>query len=265
MTNARAYKKTALSPLEQRIYFAARNARDGVIALEIIRSWRLTDDRTLLSTISRMTKKGWLIRLRRGYYLVTEPSAQAIKDVFRISTYCFPGYNAFSAALYIHGLADMVPFGIYVATRNESGSKTFGSYTIRAVALKERYGGATSVRGYVVSTIPKTIYDCLTHPELAGGYPAVLKAIHEAKLTDDDREELLRYAEISGSRSFYQRLGYLLDILPRKNTAIKRMIRLCLQKVGPVVHLYGRRSGRFIPKWRIVDNVGKTELLSWWY
>src|SRR5271157_2455669 len=136
MTNA------TLSPLEQRIYFATRNARDGVVFLEILDSLRLTDKRTLLFALSKMAKKGWLMRLRKGIYLVSEPGTAAITDPFAISTYVFPGYNAFSSALYVHKLTDMVPFEISVATRNESRIKRIGGYTFRAVALKKRYGGS---------------------------------------------------------------------------------------------------------------------------
>jgi predicted transcriptional regulator of viral defense system len=254
-----------LSPLEQRIYFAIRNAKDGVVFLEILESLRLTGKNTLLFVLSKMTKKGWLMRLRKGVYLITEPNAQAMKDPFAISTYIFPGYNAFSSALYVHGLSDMVPFEIFVATRNESKKKTVGEYTFRAVALKRRYGGSENKDGIIVSTRAKTIYECIIHPELAGGFPQILKAIHDSKLSEAEWDELLYYATKFETAAFSQRLGYLLDLLPKKNKAIRRMISTCMRKVASKVYLYKRRNGVLVSKWKIIDDVGKEELLSWWY
>ncbi|NYZ60328.1 hypothetical protein H0O01_01370 [Candidatus Micrarchaeota archaeon] len=256
---------TTLSPLEQKIYFAAKNARDGVVSLEMVRSWNLTDEKSLLVILSRMAKKGWLLRLRKGIYLVSEPPAPAIRDIFVVSTYCFPGYNAFSSALYLHGLTDMVPFEVLVATRHESGVKTFGQYTVRAVALKDRFMGSMLQQGRVVSTAPKTIYDCLTHPELGGGHTQIMKAIHEANMDESGWKELFYYAEKFESHAFYQRLGYLLSLLPKKSRATKGAIRLCAQKAKSNIYLSGRGKGAYIPEWKLIDNVGKEALLSWWY
>ena len=254
-----------LSPLEQKVYFAAKNAKDGVVSLEMVSSWNLTDKKSLLVILSRMAKKGWLLRLRKGIYLVSEPPASAITDMFTVSTYCFPGYNAFSSALYLHGLTDMVPFEVLVATRHESGVKTFGQQSVRAVALKERFMGSTLHEGHFVSTLPKTIYDCLIHPELGGGHTQIMKAIHEANMAETGWKELFYYSKKFEKSAFYQRLGYLLSLLPRRSKATKGAIRICSKMVRSKIHLYGRGKGVYIPEWKIIDNVGREALLSWWY
>jgi predicted transcriptional regulator of viral defense system len=258
-------KTATLSPLEQKIYFAAMDAKDGVIFLDIIESWKLTDKNTLLSTLSKMTKKGWLIRLRKGVYLISKPGSFAIKDAFVVSTYIFPGYNAFSSALYLHRLTDMIPFEIYIATRNENGTKRFGEYTFRAIALKERYGGNERKENIIVSTKAKTFYDCLIHPDLGGGFPQIIQAIYEAKLSEAEWKEFLYYANKYEKSAFFQRLGYLLELLPVKTKAITEVIAICRKKILSKVYLYKRRKGTLDSKWKIVDDVGKEKLLSWWY
>jgi predicted transcriptional regulator of viral defense system len=252
-----------LSPLEQKIYFAAKEAKDAVIFLEIIRSWEVADDNTLLFTLSNMCKKGWLKRLRKGVYLVSKPGDDSIPDPFLVSTYIFPGYNAFSSALYLHGLSDVLPFEIIVATRTESGKKELGQYSFRAVALKERHIGSMLLNNYRVSTIPKTIYDCLLSPDFCGGYQNVLKAINDAQMSQVEWSELFYYAGLFEGASFYQRLGYLLDILPKRKP--EDAISICLKHVKSNIYLHGRKKGKFISKWKLIDNVGKDTLLSWWY
>ncbi len=257
-------KEVSLTPLEQKIYFAAKEAKDSVITLEIIKSWKLADDKTLRLIVHNMQKKRWLMGLKRGVYLVTDPSEYAIPDPFIVSTYLFDGYNAFSSALYIHKLTDMVPFNVYVATKNKKQIKIIGEYSFEALPLGKRAFGSCRFNNYVVSNIPKTIYDCLHKPLLAGGLRAVLKAIYEANMKNEEWKEFLYYAKIE-KNAFYQRLGYLLDILPKKSPPIKEIINLCKKYIHSITHLLGRSSGKYIKKWKIIDNVGKEKLLSWWY
>lgn len=254
-----------LSPLQQKIYHAAKNAKDGVIFLEIIESLELTDKNTLLSTLSKMCKKNWLIRLRNEVYLVCKDGLPIISDPFVISTYIFKGYNAFSSALYLHKLTDMIPFEVIVATKHESGKKTIGEYSFRATALKKRYLGTTTHNDYKTSTVAKTIYDCLKRPEIAGGYPTIVKAIYEAKLNKKQWEEFFYYVKKFEKAAFYQRLGYLLDILPKKSVETKKTITRCLKKVKSKVYLSKRKRGKYNQKWKLIDNIGKKTLLSWWY
>lgn len=258
-------KTATLSPLEQRIYFAVRNAGEGVFTLDIMRSLKLAGDGTLLFTLSNMVKKGWLTRLRKGVYLVSEPSGSVIKDAFLIATYVFPGYVAFSSALYVHKLVDVMPFEVQVATRSESGVKQIREYAFRAIPIGERHFGSERKEGRIVSTIAKTIYDCLTHAELGGGYPQILKAIYEAKLSKEQWKELFYYAEKFEPNAFYQRLGYLLSIMPRKNKQMQAAIKKCRKKTKSKIYLFKRRKGKYVPEWKLVDDVGKEELISWWY
>ncbi|MDO8554869.1 MAG: hypothetical protein Q7S22_08720 [Candidatus Micrarchaeota archaeon] len=46
-----------LSSLEQKLCFAARNSKHGVIFLDIIDSWQLTDYGIILFTLSKMIKR----------------------------------------------------------------------------------------------------------------------------------------------------------------------------------------------------------------
>lgn len=254
-----------LSPLEQKIYFAARNAKEGVILLELMYSWNLTDRKTLLVALSSMVKKGWMTRLRKGVYLVGEPGFGTLLSPFVTATYIFPGYIAFSSALYAHKLIDNVPFEVQVATRNERGIKQMGQYSFRAIPIGKKHIGSEKKDGYTISTIPKTIYDCLVQSELAGGYPQILKAISEARLSESEWKEVMRYAKRFEKSAFFQRLGYILGIMPKKNKAIQRLIAECKKKVRSKIYLYKRRNGRYVRQWKLVDDIGKEELLSWWY
>ena len=258
-------KNETLTPLEQKIYFAAKDAKNSIITLEIIKSWKIAKDNTLRLVLFNMQKKGWFFRLKRGIYLVTEPNQQAIPDPFIVSTYIYNGYNSFSSALYIHKLTDVVPFNVYVATRNKNNKKEIGQYSFQALSLGKRAFGSIFYNGYLVSSIPKTIYDCLHKPLLAVGFPTVLKAIYESSMDEKQWDEFLYYVKKFEKNAFYQRLGYLLSILPKKTKAMNLIIRTCKRHVHSNTYLLGRKWGIYIKDWKVIDNVGKKTLLSWWY
>lgn len=258
-------ENATLSPLEQKIYFTAKSAKDNILFLDILRSMKITDNNTLKSTISRMVKKGWLLHLRNGVYLVREIEGLVIKDAFNLATYIFKGYIAFASALYIHKLVDTIPFEIQVATTKERGTKQIGQFTFRAYPIEKRHIGSERRGNYLVSSLAKTLYDALIYPDLSGGYTQIVRALYEARMSENDWKEFFYYADKFESNAFYQRLGYILELLPKKNKVIKKIIKMCLEKVKSKIYLFKRKKGKYISRWKLIDNMGKEKLLSWWY
>lgn len=135
---------------------AVKNADSGILTLDVLDSLGLCNKPTMRTTISRLNKKGRILRLKRGVY-----STNPIKDAFSAAQEAFNGYIGFSSALYVHKLIAELPFSITVVTTSRSSSKRFGSYEFKAVALKERAVGFETVGKLVVSTKAKTLFDCI--------------------------------------------------------------------------------------------------------
>jgi predicted transcriptional regulator of viral defense system len=257
--------KRSLSALEQQIYFLSQGAKNNIITYDTIRSWGLADENVLNVVLSRMCKKGWFTRIKRGVYLLSG-YGKGIVDIFYTAQFVYPGYLAFSTALYLHKLIDEMPFTIYIATKEISGSKNLGEYTIKAVSLGKRAIGIQRIGDYWISTIPKTLYDCLHFPEYGGGYSRILKSIHSAKMNEKQWEEFIDYVKKFDSDASCQKIGYLLDLLKKTRMNIPSSVFSYLQKRVKSVVLLGKGTkGKFNKKWKIVDRIGEQTLLSWWY
>ncbi len=167
-----------------------KKSPQGIITLDILESLRLCGRDTLKTILSRLHKAEKIVRLKRGVY-ATFP----LQDAFAAAQSAFGGYLGFSTALYLQGLISEMPFTLIVVTPQTSASKNFGQYKFKAVALKEKAIGLETKGKYVVSSRPKTFFDCLYLPEYSVEPEKLLRAFQEAHLTKREWKEFDYYLE----------------------------------------------------------------------
>ena len=216
---------------------------------------------------SSLSSKGNLYRLKKGVYLVQKKPSDipVIKNPYRIALSLFKGYIGFSSALRIYDLLDYEPFTILIVTQNKSMEKEMGEYTFKSVAMGKKATGITYYKGIYISTLGKTFFDCFYKPQYGGGYSTITKALYDADL---DWDEFIKYFELA-SDSLCQRTGYVLELL-RKETDkkfSKEVLHYFRKRVKNNTKLLpsGRSGGKYIKEWMVMDNLGKENILSWWY
>ena len=197
-----------MAKLIDQVMNAIQNAPNGIITLDLLKSLKLCDSFTLKTTLSRLSKSGRIIRLKRGTY-----SVNPIENAFIAAQATFSGYIGFSSALYLHMLIAEMPFSITVVTVNESKLKKFGSYEFRAVALKNKAVGFEKKDCIAVSTRAKTLFDCLYLEKYSIEEDKLIEAYKSHPL---NRKEWLEYD------------GYVREFIPqgkrRKFLAVKELI-----------------------------------------
>ncbi len=233
-----------ISPLGQQLFFATKGTKHGVVTLEFFKNLELCREGTLKVVISRLLKKGALLKLKNGVY-AWNMEGNGVEDMFFAAQNVFNGYLAFSTALYLRGLSEQFPFTIYIATRGKSASRIFGQTELKAVAIHSRATGVERLGDYEVSSVAKTIYDCFHLPEYAGGLSAVLEAIHRANMNKIQWAEFLTYVDRFESNNSKKKIGAYLNLL--------------------------QETDKPVPSW-VVSHLGKAELkldkkelLYWWF
>jgi predicted transcriptional regulator of viral defense system len=174
----------------QAILNALSASPHGITTLDVLESLRLSDSFTLKTILSRLNRSGRIIHLKRGVY-----STKPMTDPYACAQATFNGYLGFSTALHLHGLISEMPFTLLVATTSTSKVKRFGEYEFRAVALGEKAVGFARVGNYVVSTRPKTLFDCLYLPKYSVEEDKLLDAFGQAKLTKQEWREFDVYVK----------------------------------------------------------------------
>jgi predicted transcriptional regulator of viral defense system len=214
---------------------------------------------------SNLSSKGYLYRLKKGVYLVQErPSTvPLIKNPYAVALALFKGYIGFSSALRVYNLLEYAPFTIFLVTVNKSREKRIGEYTFKAVAMGKRAIGVTYLRRMYISTISKTFFDCFYKPQYCGGYSAITKAINDV---EPDWNEFIRYFKFA-SDSLCQRTGYVLELIEKETGKKISTLDDFRKRVKTNTKLVpsGKAKGKYIKEWMVLDNLGKENILSWWY
>ena len=215
---------------------------------------------------SSLSSKGYLHRLKKGVYLVQKKPSDipVIKNAYKIALALFRGYIGFSSALRLYDLIDYEPFTIFVVTGNRSMEKIIGEYTLKYVAMGDKATGMTYYNGVYVSTTAKTFFDCFYKPQYGGGYSTITKALYDA---DIDWNEFLGYFGLA-SNSLCQRTGYVLDLLGDATSVVPTdVLDYFKNRIKNNTRLLpsGSSKGKYIKEWMLLDNLGKENILSWWY
>ncbi len=222
----------------------------GICEFAVLDSLNLTSSNSLRVTLNRLVKAGEIHNPARGIYVSREA------DPFWAATALVPGYLSLGTALYLHHLVDEYPFTIYIAS---GGRKTMRLGEHELAYFKAKNYGGLIASPYKMAGVEKAIYDCLLHPDLVG-YPRIAKALYGAKLSAKTFLSLCK----GESCAFFQRLGYVLSLLPSRGREKSRILEYCKKRIGGNAYLQGRGKGNYIPEWKLIDNAGKKAILSWW-
>lgn len=175
------------------------------------------------------------------------------------------GYLGLSSALKYYNLIEYEDYTIFIITKkyqknvNINGTK----YNIKFIPLKELFVGFEKKNNFYVSTIEKTIIDCFIKSRYVS-YSVITKAIYDSNI---DWKEFVKLIKKIKNNSLNQRLGYLLELM-KKITGYKipNFVLETLEKGIKTPIKLSNLKGKttYNPKWKVQDNIGSEEILSWW-
>jgi predicted transcriptional regulator of viral defense system len=220
--------------------------------------------------VNNLTKKKWVIVLRRGVYLIVPLSAgvrsQYTEHEFVIASHLVsPYYIAYWSALNFYGLTEQTPFTVFVATTRRVKNREVLNVKYKFITVSKRkfFGfepAAVSTYKINVSDREKTLADALDHPQYCGGIPEVAKSLLNAK-EDVSMEKVVSYAERMGNSAVVKRLGFLLETLSIDvdSQTLSRM----RERISPgmsALDFTRPRKGVYNTRWNLLLNVSKESL-----
>jgi predicted transcriptional regulator of viral defense system len=178
----------------------------------------INDRSQAIRALQRLEKKGWLQRSAPGKYLLL-PSNQGHLDVRAVAPYKFAaslvrdGYVGWWTAAAHHGLTWQRPMSIFVSSEKQKRECDFDGFRIVFIKQKadRQFGIQQDERdSFPISTISKTVLDCVDRIDLAGG-AAEAGIILGAGVEKAGLKQIVSDALNMSSKSLLQRLGFLLD------------------------------------------------------
>ncbi len=253
-------KKNYLTNVEQMLWGFIRDKKlvDNELVQQVFPDFSENKRNKLLNSLSA---KGYLQRARRDIYY----NPQRLNDFYTLALRIKEGYIGFGSALRHYNLLEYEDFAMLVATKNfRKKIELKGTqYTIQFVPLHHLFVGFEKKNDIYVSTIEKTFFDCFLKPRFVG-FTNLTKALYDAKI---DWHEFIRYFTLTKNNALCQRTGYILELM-KKTTKLEIpsfVFAFLLRRVKhPVKLLPIRGRSMFNKRWKVQDNLGEKNILSWW-
>lgn len=250
----------------------ARKSKSGIINLANAAEALGLDRRSTAIKLGSLARRGWLLRARRGVYLIVPLEVEPGKlttaaDPWVVAQEVFwPCYiGGWSAAEY-WDLTEQIFRSTFVVTaapvRSKKQKLLGQDYELFRVPKSRALVDTTVWRDSVkvrVSSRERTLIDCLRNPELAGGVTHLAHMMKEyASKPEADFSTLAREAAAAGSGAVWKRLGYLAEVLWPDQTKLAaeaiRNITTGNIKLDPSV----KARGKLIKRWSLWVNINLT-------
>lgn len=220
-----------------------------------------------------LTRKKWIIHLRRGAYLIVPLSAgveakYTEHELVIGSHLVSPYYIAYWSALNFYNFTEQTPFTVFIATTKRAKNRTVldVKYSFVTLSKKKFFGFSSTAVGsdrVNISDREKTLADALDHPEYCGGIVEVAKCLWNAR-DSASPEKIQSYAKKMGNSAITKRLGYLseslnLGLSPAMVARMRESISPGMSILDPTMP----RRGSYHTRWNLLVNVSKDSLASW--
>lgn len=199
-----------------------------------------------------LVKRGWLIRIKQGYYAVANLESHNYSNIspLAISSIFVPGsYVSFEYALNYHGLFDQLPNLVTAVTPLKTKKYKFQNLDFYFVRAKQ-----SMMTGYkeieiddqkaMIAEAEKALLDFLHFRKDSYTIDLVLEKLKELR-SDITIDRLIEYANLYPV-SIQRRIGYLMDICKFESDKLYEKV-----KKSPGFAKLTRSSNKFNAKWRI--------------
>jgi len=226
-----------------------------------------SNDSAIRELLSDMTRRGLLMRIKRGLYYVIpyEQNPESfMPDWHLLVEYLVQDANyyiGYYSALQIHNLITQPSLKEQIVVSRQVRPSTIKIKEIPFQFIfhnKKHFFGTKKIwidnfHKVICSDLEKTIIDCLFKPDYAGGIVEIARAIYLSR--DKIRFNiLLEYVNKFNSQAVLKRLGFLLEALEIETNIISDLQKL---KTSSIVLLDTElpKSGKIITRWSIQQNI----------
>ena len=170
--------------------------------------------RNLKNDLENLVKKGFLDRLEKGKYV-----RRNFNDEYVIGSFLVPnGTVAYWTALHYYGLTEQFANTLFIQSTVPKQSKTVRGVYYKFIKVNSSKLSCTTYAGhgnqrFRITTLEKTILDCLDQPRYSGGKAELYRAIAKSKL---NAGKLIDAAKAVNNQYATRKLAFLLELFNKK-------------------------------------------------
>lgn len=257
--------KKHLSKTELEVYTTIKDSTNIITTKEVQDVYPEFTKYKINLILKNLVDKKYLFRISKSKYILFKE--YTLKELQIIALSYNKGYIAYSTALYNYGLIDYIPETIFVATKDKSKEINIFNKKIKYINTNQ-FNNFTKIENILISNLEKTIFDCFNKISYSGGFSQLSKAIYLAK-ERIDWDRFINIYNRTNSKRQKQITGYILDLL-KTNTDFKipaKVINFFKKQDKSKTYLLNikNKKSKYLKDWKINDNYGKENIISWWY
>ena len=201
-------KENYLTFQEQKIYEVVKDTKTTFSTKDICELFPEFKKQRINELLLSLKQKKYLNQLRKGIYATNDSKNN--QELFKTALSIYPGYISHLSALRYYNLIDYEPTTTFISTTNKSKELQNGSFVFKYLNQKN-YSDYISENGIFISTLEKTIFDCLSKPQFCGNYSVITKAISDSSNIIDWNKLKDIYSKYASNRQC-QITGYILEL-----------------------------------------------------
>lgn len=171
----------------------------------------ITNKKTINSLLLRFEKKGYIKRVKHNYYVAMD----IVNDVpfcnkYQIATLLNDSnYIAYHSALEYYSYHNQVFNNLTFCSNTRVNDFIFDNISFHYVKSKCPLQINQNYDGIKITSLERTIVDCIDQIDLAGGVEEVFRALDSIHTLDE--EKIIEILDFYNKKVLYQRTGYLLE------------------------------------------------------
>ena len=196
---------------------------------EIIKDF--DNEKQLNNWIASKLKSKSLKKVRNGLYVIVDSAGYVYSSKFEIaSKISKDSFVSYHSALEFHGVANQVFSDVIVCS-----STRFNNFEFEDIEyinkVNKNYVEVMNIitAGVRVSSLERTIIDCIDNINLAGGIEEILHALEQTKFLDE--KKLLNVLESYNQVLLYQKVGYILEHYKEQLNLSNHFFEICRSKL----------------------------------
>lgn len=222
------------------------------------------DYRKSSNILDRLTKKGRLVQIERGKYIIVPikaPNQLWSPNEFVVAKFWMgdvPYYIGYFTMYNYWGFTSQIPQTIFILNTKKSRAKTIGGIKYKAVKVKEeKYYGVKKIEvdgeDIYISDKERTLVDFIFKPMGTGGN---LKGVIKENIKKIDLVKFVKYLNLFPVNAVRKRAGYILEEVGCSENFLER-IRINIGTKDSYVVLdpsKTSRKGKVNKNWGIIIN-----------
>lgn len=189
------------------------------------------NDKQYENWLAKMLHAKKIVQVRKGQYALLDINGFVLSNKFEIATkISADSFVAYHSALEYYGVANQVFNDVYVGSSARFNGFTFNDIEYICRIVPEVTQVLNIVNASVrVTSLERTIIDCIDKLELAGGIEEVLNALEQTRVLDESK--LLAVLQMYSKTFLYQKTGYILEHFQKMLSLSNDFFEVCKKQI----------------------------------